>query len=130
MARGIQSINSGIPEDATPITASSGNVANASAAATLTAPAGKTAFIAGFVVSGAGATAGAVVSVTVTGVTGGTMTFTYTAVTGATVGNTPLVVSLPYAVPASAMNTNIVVTCPALGAGNTNNSVVAFGYTR
>jgi len=130
MARGIQSINSGTPEDAVPITASSGNVANATAAATLTCPTGKTMFISGFTVTGAGATAGAVVNVTITGVTGGTMTFAYTAATGAAVANNPLLFDFPYPIPASAMNTNIVVSCPALGAGNTNNSVVAFGYSR
>lgn len=130
MARGIQSINSGVPEDAVPITASSGNVANATATATLTCPAGKTMFIGGFVVTGSGATAGAVVSITITGVVGGTQTYIYTAATGAAVGNTPLAFDFPFAIPATAMNTNIVVSCPALGAGNTNNAVVAYGYSR
>lgn len=129
MSGNLISVYRDISEDARPLTASSGNVANATAAATLTCPASRTMLISGFVVTGSGATAGAVVSVTVTGVTGGTMTFTYTAATGAAVTNTPLVVNFPFAIPASAMNTNIVVSCPALGAGNTNNSVVAYGYS-
>ena len=106
----------------------SGNVANASAVATLTAAAGETNYISGFEVTGAGATAGAVVSVTVAGLLGGTATYTYTAATGAAVGNTPLIVIFDPPHPASAANTAIVVTCPALGAGNTNNTVVAHGY--
>jgi hypothetical protein len=40
--------------DATPVTAGSGNVANASAVATIPAVAGKTAYISGFTISGAG----------------------------------------------------------------------------
>lgn len=117
-----------IPGGATRTTSSSGNVAAASAVATLTSAVGRTMFITGFEVTGAGATAGAVVNVTVTGTIGGTMTYTYTAATGATVANTPLIVEFPLPIPASATNTNIVVTCPSLGAGNTNNTVVAHGY--
>jgi hypothetical protein len=31
-------------------------------------------------------------------------------------------------IPASAVNTAIAVACPALGAGNTNNTVNAYGF--
>ena len=110
-------------------TQSSGNVANASAIATLTGVAAKTTYITGFQVTGAGATAPAVVNVTITGLLGGTATHTYSAATGATTANTPIIVSFVPPMPASAVNTSIVVTCPALGAGNTNNTVVATGYT-
>jgi hypothetical protein len=58
------------------------------------------------------------------------MTFTYTAASGALLPNQPLQVNFPHDVPASAMNTNIVVSCPSLGAGSTNNTVSAFGYSR
>lgn len=114
--------------DATPVIASSGNVAAAVATATLTSAAGKTAYITGFSVTGSGATAGLPVSVTVTGILGGTLTFTYVAATGALLPNEPLVITFPSPLPASAVNTNIVVSCPSLGAGNTNNTVVAYGY--
>lgn len=112
----------------TPLAAGSGNVANASAAATLTGTATTTVYIAGFEVTGAGATAGAVVSVTVAGLLGGSRIFTYTFATGVAVGNAPLVVAFNPPLPASAVNTAISVTCPAGGAGNTNNTVVAHGF--
>jgi len=116
------------PSGATPLSAGSGNVANASAVATLTPASGKTAYITGFQISGAGATVALPVSVTVVGLLGGTRTFTYTAIAGALLANTPLLVNFPYPIPASAVDTNIVVTCPALGAGNTNNTVNAQGF--
>lgn len=113
---------------ATPITAASGNVANASAAATLAGAASKTTYITGFVITAAGATAGACVNATITGTISTTLTFTYCVPTGAAVGASPLVVTLDTPIPASAANTAIVLTLPALGAGNTNASVNAFGY--
>lgn len=114
--------------NATPITAASGNVAAATATATLAATSGKTTYITGFEVTGSGATAAAVVSVTVTNTITGTLTYTYAAVAGATAINTPLVVEFPYPIPANAANTTIVVSCPSLGTGNTNNAVVAHGF--
>lgn len=119
---------SAYPYNATPLIAGSGNVANASAAATLTPAATTTAYISGFTVTGSGATAGAAVTVTVAGLLGGTRSFTYVFATGVAVSNQPLVVNFYPALPASAVNTAIVVTCPASGAGGTNNTVVAYGY--
>lgn len=66
----------------TPLIAGSGNVANASAAATLTGTATTTVYISGFEITGAGATSGAVVNPTVAGLLGGTRTYTYTFATG------------------------------------------------
>lgn len=106
----------------------SGNKANASAVATLTPAATATAYLSGFEVTGAGATAGLPVSVTVTGILGGTLTYTYDFAVGALVGNLPLIVDFDPPLPASAINTPIVVTCPASGAGGTNNCVVAHGF--
>jgi hypothetical protein len=116
------------PSGATAITASSGNVAAATAAATLAAVAGKTTYITGFAITGTGATGALAVSVTVTGVITGTMTYTYAAAAGAAVENTPLVVQFPYPIPASTTNTTIVVSCPTLGTGNTNNTANAYGF--
>lgn len=113
---------------AVPIKASSGNVANATATASLAGVAAKTTYITGFDVTGSGATAGSVVSVTVTGLLGGTSTYTLAVSAGAAVGNAPLVIDFVPPLPASAVNTAIVVTCPALGLGNTNNTVNAYGY--
>jgi hypothetical protein len=116
------------PAGATAITADSGNKANASAAATLAAAAGVTTYISGFMVTATGATAASVVTGTITGTITGTLHFTFAAVAGATVICTPLVVTFPYPIPASAVNTAITVTLPALGAGNTNATVTAFGF--
>jgi hypothetical protein len=118
------------PATATPLTAASGNVAAAVAAATLAGAASLTTYITGFEVSGAGATAALPVTVTVTGTVSGTLSYTYTAVAGVLLANPNLVVQFCPAIPASAVNTSIVVSCPSLGAGNTNNTVVAHGYRR
>lgn len=114
----------------TQITASSGNVAAATATATLAATAGKTTFICGFQATAGGATAAAVVTGTVTNIITGTMSFTYGANTGAGVPTAPLVVPFNPCVPASAVNTTIVVSMPSLGTGNTNATVSAWGYQR
>jgi len=114
----------------TQITASSGNVAAATATATLAAVAGKTTFICGFQATAGGATAAAVVTGTITNIITGTMSWTYGANTGAGVPTAPLVVPFNPCVPANAVNTTIVVSMPSLGAGNTNATVSAWGYQR
>ena len=111
-----------------PLSASSGNVANAAAVATLAAAAAVTTYISGFEVTSGGATAASLVSITITGLIGGTATYTLGVVAGAAAANVPLVVCFNPPIPASAVNTAIVVTVPALGAGNTNSTVVAHGY--
>lgn len=111
--------------------AGSGNVANASAVATLDAGAnGETMHLSGFQVRGAGATAGLPVIVSVAGLRGGTQSFIYAAAAGALVANTPLVLTFDPPLPASAPDVDIVITCPALGAGNTHNAVTAQGLLR
>lgn len=116
------------PGGATPISASSANVANASAVATLAGVASKTTFICGFTISSGGATGATLVTPTVVGTITGTLNYTYGAVAGATLANPSLPVSMWPCVPASAVNTAIVVTLPALGAGNTNATVNAWGF--
>lgn len=106
----------------------SGNVANASAVATLAGAAGKTTYIAGFECTGAGATAAAVVNLTITGLLGGTFTYTFVFPAGVTALATPLLVPFETPLQASATNTAIVVTLPAGGAGNTNASCNAHGF--
>lgn len=118
----------GYPATAVALTGGSGNVANAPAVGTLTPSATTTAYISGFEVTGSGATAALPVTVTVTGLLGGTRSYTYNFAAGALVGNLPLIVDFVPPLPASAINTPIVVTCPASGAGGTNNTVVAHGY--
>jgi hypothetical protein len=105
-------------------------VSNATATATLTAGTGRLAYITGFIVNGLGATGASVVAVTVTGILGGTQTYQYSVPAGATTAATPLIITFPLPIPASAISTNIVVSAPAFGAGNTNANVTAFGYTK
>lgn len=116
------------PVGATPITASSGNQAAGEAIATLAKAAAKTTYITGFEITSSGATVGLVVNPTVVGVITGTMTYVYAAVAGALLVNTPLIVNFLVPIPSSAVNTDIVVTLPSLGIGNTNACVVAHGY--
>lgn len=116
------------PAASTPLHSSSGNVANIAATATLAAAVGKTTYISGFEVTGGGATAAALVLATITGLLGGTATYTVSVVAGAAAGNPALVVEFAPPLPASAVNTAIVVSVPALGVGSTNSCVVAHGF--
>lgn len=102
---------------------SSGVVGNATATATIPAVAGKTAYIAGYAISGEGASAVSNVTFTITGLAGaggGTYNAQINApgvvTTGMSVG--PLNVSFNPPLPASAVNTAIVSSLPALGSGN------------
>ena len=107
---------------------SSGNVTNAAAVATITSGGNNFAFIAGFEITYGGATGALCVNPTVTGVLGGTMTYTVCAPAGVALIGTPLIVEFTPPLKAAAVNTNIVVTLPALGAGNAFASTVAHGW--
>ena len=114
-----------------PITASSGNVAAATATATLAASGAKRiTYICGFAATSGGATAAAVVNLTITNLVTGTATYTYGAVTGVGVPSPSLVVPFSPCLPANSANTTIVVSMPSLGSGNTNATVSAWGYQR
>lgn len=116
------------PTGQTALSNGSANMANQAAVATLTGAALTTVYLAGFEVHGAGATAGLAVGVTVAGLLGGTRTYAYVFETGVAVGNNPIVVAFDPPLPAAAVNTAIVVTCPASGAGGTANTVNAHGF--
>ncbi len=117
-----------LPTGATPVTNSSGNVANATATATLPAAAGVFTWLSGFQLTGAGATGASVVLVTVTGVVGGTLTYALVVPAGATTSIVPLTPAFQPALRSSAVNTPIVVSATPFGAGNTNAAVTAQGY--
>jgi len=106
---------------------SSSTGANSAITATLAAQAGKTNYLSGFEVTAGGATAGSIINVTVTGVLGGTMTYAVSVPTGVTLGAS-LVVEFPLPIPASAVNTAIVVNVPAAGSGSTVQTAVAHGF--
>jgi hypothetical protein len=110
------------------VSASSGNVAAATATATLPATQGRYTYLCGFSITSSGSTGALVVSPTATNLVGGTATFTYTSIAGVTLANAPLVVNFTPCVPANAVNTTIPVSLPSLGAGNTNATVNAWGY--
>src|SRR5262245_46332000 len=115
-----------------PISASSGNVAAATATATLAAnsDARKITYICGFAATAGGATAASTVNLTVMNIVTGTMTYNYGANTGAGVPTAPLVVQFNPCLPATGPSTTIVVSMPSLGTGNTNASVNAWGLQR
>jgi hypothetical protein len=115
-----------LPPDAIALGAASGNVANASAVATLTATTGKRTWICGFAVNALGATGQSVVALAITGL-GGTFNYSYLVPPSITT-SAPVAVTFNPCLPALAASSNIVVTLPALGAGNTNASVSAWGY--
>lgn len=117
----------GVEPLGTAITCSSANVANAAATCTLAGVASKTTFISGFSCTASGATAALVVTATVAGLVTGTINYTFVFPAGVTAQATPLIVSFPTPVPASAANTGIVVTLPASGAGGTNATCNAVG---
>lgn len=116
--------------ESSPISNSSGNVAASAATATLTSASGRTVYITGFTVTGAGATAASVIAVTVTGVIGGTQTYNLAVPAGATVAVPQMTVNFPLPLAASSTNVNIVVSAASFGAGNTNAAVVAYGYIK
>jgi hypothetical protein len=114
----------------TPVNSTSGNVANAQAQASIAAVAGKTNYLSGFSMSALGATAGSTVTLTIAGLAGGnrTLLVIVPAGVGSPVNPFPLIEKFNPPLAASAPNTAITVTLPALGAGNTNAMVNAEGY--
>ncbi len=114
----------------TAVGATSGNVANASAAASLAGVAGVTNFLTGVHINFTGATAASVVNATITGLIGGTMTIPVAVPAGVAVQGQCLNLDFAVPIPASAANTAITVTLPALGAGNTNAAVYIRGFQK
>lgn len=117
------------PTGATVLGSSSGNVANSSAVATLANDATLVGYLTGFEMTATGATSAAVKLLTVTGCVGGTLTYVVNVpATSAAVQLASLAVEFAPPLKAVDKNTDIVVTLPALGSGNTNACVNAHGY--
>lgn len=110
--------------------AESATGAAAQITATLAAAAGKTTHISGFVVDGLGATGASVVEVVVSGLLGGSLRRKVNVPAGATVAIAAVAMTFDRPIPASAVNTAIVVTVPSFGAGNTSSTVSAWGFNR
>lgn len=120
----------GVNGSASRTNASSGNVAAATATATLAAVAAKTNYITGVDVDAGGATAAACVNLTITGLVGGTATYPVCVIAGATLQNPRIQIRFPAPLPASAVNVAIAAALPSLGAGNTNAAVNAYGFAQ
>ena len=117
-----------LPAGATMLAATSGKVANAVAAASLSAAASVTTYIRKLLVSVGGATAEGTADLTITGLLGGTVVIPVYVPANANQVNT---FSIDFDVggwPASAVNTAIAASLAALGAGNVSASVSVMGY--
>jgi hypothetical protein len=99
------------PPGATPISASSGNVANAPATATLTGAAGRWTYVCGVSFTPGFATAGTAVTATITDTAGGTLTFTVST-TPNTAGPPPVPVRFDPCLASNSIGVNIVVSIP------------------
>lgn len=116
------------PAGATPVTGTSGNVANASAVASLPAVTGRTNYLTGVDFSPGGATTAAEVLATVAGLISGNVTYVVGAPAGVGIPGGLVALRFNPAVPASAVNTAITATLPALGVGNAQATVNLYGY--
>lgn len=121
--------NTAYPCGATPITASATGT-TAAVVATLPGVAGKLTYICGFSYQGSDATAAQAGILVISGTISGSLNYAYpTLALGATVPQPPPAGDeyIP-CIPASAVNTAIVVTSPALGSGATVATVAAWGF--
>jgi hypothetical protein len=119
---------SSYPTGATALNATSGDNGAQINTATIAKATGKTTYISGFEVWATGATSAAKVDVTVSD---GTWTLTYplnVPATSTAIQLQPLTIRYNPPLQASATNTDITVTCPSLGTGNTNCCVNATGF--
>ena len=117
------------PNGAVPLATSSGVVANTTATATLAAVSGKTTYITGFDISADGATTGSCVVPTVgLLIGGGNFSYLFCFPSSASASGSVYVVNFSPPVPASAVNTSISVSLPALGTGNTGAVVNVRGF--
>jgi hypothetical protein len=101
-------------------------------AATLTGSAGRMTYLEGFDVTGGGATAASIVEISTTGLSNNLKweMNVLAGVAGPVNAQGGLFIRFPTPIPSSATNTNITVTLPSLGAGNTNASITVYGYTQ
>lgn len=117
------------PTGSEPYAAGSGDVGNSIATATIASTGSIVAWLYGFDVYSSGATGASVVLVTVTGLrASATLTFPLAVSVGAAVQNAPLSLRFNPPLMAQSAGTPIVVTVPALGAGNLHCAANVYGY--
>ncbi len=110
--------------------ATSGNVANASAVATFGGTGGKRTYIEGFCCTASGSTSGLPVVVTLVGPVGaGTLNFIFTFPAGVLVAAQPLTVTFDPPL-CTAVAGAIILTLPAGGSGNTNACASCWGFVQ
>jgi len=115
-----------IPPGAVPIAATSGNVANATAAAAFSAVDGQRNYLCGYSIRSLGATTAGTVAITSSGMASN-LNHSYFTVAGAGIQNQPMdIVFEPCMV--GLTSTAIFVSLAALGAGNTNAFINIWGY--
>jgi hypothetical protein len=95
---------------------------------TLAGAAGKTTYCTGFSVTGGGATAASNIAVTISQTSSNNLNYVIVVPAGATTSITPLIVSFNPPIPASGVNTGIVLTVPSFGAGNTAAAAEIHGF--
>lgn len=105
--------------------------ANAIQTASITAGAGLLAFVTSLRILGLGATGATVVTATLTGVLGGTISYPVTVPAGVTVAITPVTDNFgTRGIPSAATGGTISLSVPAFGAGNTLELAEVSGYVQ
>jgi len=127
-AQGVQSADDR-PINSSFLFATSGVVAAGVATATIPAIAGKKFYVEGYDIVGTGATAATAVVATVTGLSA-VKSEPVVVPAGANLGITPVRQAMFPAIPASAVNTAVVLSVPSFGAGNTRAIVSIWGHYR
>lgn len=117
----------GYPAGATPVGATSGTVANATASASLPAAVGKRTYVTSLQITGSGATAAGIATASL-GALGGPYSYSLGVVAGASLANPAFVLNFNPPLPATADNTAITLAIPALGAGNVASQVSLQGF--
>ncbi|MBO9710554.1 MAG: hypothetical protein J7521_20325 [Caulobacter sp.] len=118
----------GYPAGSTILQGSSGNVAAASASVTLASATSQTVYLTGFDFTFTGATATSKVVATITGLAGGTRSYVIAVPAGVDVAGQPLALRFDPPLKAAATATDVVLSVPSLGAGNTNATLNAQGF--
>lgn len=103
--------------------------AAAALSAALAAVALKKNYLSGFMISGRGATSAVAVEATITGLAMGTMRIWIEVPAGVALAITPLFVTFPNPLPASAENVAITLAVPSFGVGNTDAECAVWGFT-
>jgi hypothetical protein len=119
--------NIGLLGTGTQVSATSGDVANASAQACLAAHVGAVTYITSFSITGDGSTAGSVVAATLNTI-GGNLTYDVTFPAGVSTQITPVIVNFITPIPAGAANTATCITLAAGGTGNLHAAVNITGF--